>query len=378
MTTFTVGPSETLTTPTAGMLAILHAIFTGDTSDMTLYIKLGTYTGDNALIGVPSTVFTTPTSTPITNLTITGEIGTGNARPVLQYTAGANFRTPSNGLALYGANNPWTGLSSKGQVVNQSQNLTIENLEIKENASANDAGGIRHQGTDITIRNCLIHHCKNGIKSSDNYSDDILIEDCTLHTNGHGDGLTHNIYLGLAGNIVIRGCNSYNARVGHCYKVRGGTTLIENCLGHDDDEGTASTIIDINGGHATVTGCTLQKGLLASNPNQVILYWNYQNPAAPPDGVYRMTLDNNLMTCLRTNNGAFLRAVVGSSPFVYSVTNNDCYRHATSPTNFGVLPFHQDGVPMVLGAGNTMNSGPPPTPEPPYFTKWVGRKGATR
>lgn len=141
---------------------------------------------------------------------IQGVLGPGGERPVID-GAGATTRlaldywSEGRGVLKIG------GSSVPADVM--PRYITVENLEIRGGRSANsftdDAGATQtyginaaaiyvEKGENITIRNCVLHDCGNGlfVASSDAaVSRDVLIEGNFIHGNGNvGSAFEHNTY----------------------------------------------------------------------------------------------------------------------------------------------------------------------------------------
>ena len=149
--TRTVGPGKTYAKPCA-------AIAADQPGDVIEVDAAGSYDGDDC-------------SWSTDNLTVRG-VG-GRAR----IDAGKNVANVSAG---------------KGIFVISAPNATIESFELAgavAGASKNGAG-IRHQGTNLTVRNCYFHDNEDGILGSPaaDATGTVLIEATELANNGQGDG----------------------------------------------------------------------------------------------------------------------------------------------------------------------------------------------
>ena len=106
------------------------------------------------------------------------------------------------------------------------------------NDSHNGAGVRINQASNITIRNCEIHHNDMGIMSNGdgtlNRAQNQLIEACVIHHNGDPTepGQNHNLYLGGA-SVTLLDCDIYSSLTGHNVKSRAHRTEIRHCTIHD-------------------------------------------------------------------------------------------------------------------------------------------------
>ena len=164
--TRTVGPGKTYAKPCA-------AIAAAQPGDLTEVDAAGNYAGDNC-------------SWSTDNLTVRG-VG-GRAK----IDAGKNEANISAGKGIFAISAP---------------NATVENFELvgaTAGLSANGAG-IRHQGTNLTVRDCYFHDNEDGILGSPavDGTGTVLIEGTELANNGQGDGFSHNMYLGKYAKFII-------------------------------------------------------------------------------------------------------------------------------------------------------------------------------
>lgn len=102
-----------------------------------------------------------------------------------------------------------------------------------------NAAGVRiNQASEITIRNCAIHHNDMGIMSNGDGSKETgfhqVIEYCIIHHNGNfkAPGYNHNLYLGGT-SVIIRFCHIYSSLTGHNIKSRAHYNRIEYSYVHD-------------------------------------------------------------------------------------------------------------------------------------------------
>jgi hypothetical protein len=134
-------------------------------------------------------------------------------KPVLD---GLNAISPSN----YDTTNPDRQVIKIGQNDQVASYIIIDGFEIRNanntntfiNSSGNDqayhdnASGIRvENGSNITIRNCIVHHNGNGIQTGKE-THNVLIESCQIYQNGlcgWENSYIHNMYLsGHNGNTI--------------------------------------------------------------------------------------------------------------------------------------------------------------------------------
>ena len=181
--TLSVGPGKTYTKPCAAIAVAKD----GDVIEIT---GNTTYSGDVCSISR-------------NNLTIRGV----NGRPKID-AAGKNA-------------------ADKGIWVVNGNNLVVDNVEMF-GAKVMDGNGaaFRLQGTNFTLRNAFIHDNENGILANANTNSDILVEYSEFGHNGHGDGQSHNLYIGHVKSLTFRYSFSHDANIGHNLKSRADTNMI--------------------------------------------------------------------------------------------------------------------------------------------------------
>jgi hypothetical protein len=151
------------------------------------------------------------------------------------------------------------------------RDTTVENIEFS-NARVDDrnGAGIRQEGPGLIVRNCYFHHNENGILSNSDPNSDIIVEHSEFFANGHGDGLSHNMYIGLIRKFTLRYSYSHGADIGHQVKSRAGKNFILYNRLMDEATGTSSYLIDLpNGGYSAVIGNVLQQSPETDNSTMV-------------------------------------------------------------------------------------------------------------
>ena len=98
----------------------------------------------------------------------------------------------------------------------------------------------------------------------------ILVEHSVFARNGHGDGQSHNIYIGRVRSFTLRFSHSHDSRIGHEVKSRAAVNRILYNRLTDEEDGNSSYLIDLpEGGEGYVIGNELLKGARADNPNAI-------------------------------------------------------------------------------------------------------------
>jgi Right handed beta helix region len=154
----------------------------------------------------------------------------------------------------------------KGTFVIDGDNTVIENIEFSGAKVRDENGaGIRHQGGDITIRNCYFHDNQNGILGGHGKAN-MVVEYCEFANNGYGKGYTHNMYIGRCASFTLRFSYSHHAKVGHNVKSRAKKNFILYNRIMDEADGRASRAIDLpDCGLAVIMGNIIQQGRRTEN-----------------------------------------------------------------------------------------------------------------
>ena len=189
------------------------------------------------------------------------DVGTWKKDNLLIRGVGGRAHMKSGGMAAAG----------KAIWVIQGDNTVIENIEFSECAVVDKNGaGIRQEGKNLTVRNCYFHHNENGILAGDNPDSEILIEFCEFFYNGHGDGLSHNMYINHIKKFTIRFSYTHHAFIGHNIKTRAYENHILYNRIMDEDTGQASMLVDVpNGGRTFIIGNVLMQGPSAQNKRMI-------------------------------------------------------------------------------------------------------------
>lgn len=227
---FTIGPNQFYTSP--------NALYTADVvgSKDTVEILEGTYTGRAAL-------------------------AVWQADSLLIRGVGEQPQLYAEGQYILG----------KGIWVLAGNGITVENIGFHDAVVPDRNGaGIRLDGEGMTIRHCLFRNNEDGILTSNPGIGDILIEYSEFDGNGHGDGLSHNLYVGTVGSLTFRFNYSHHANVGHCLKSRAKENNIRYNRFSDEETGNSSRLIDLpNGGQTFIVGNVCHQGPAALNRNVI-------------------------------------------------------------------------------------------------------------
>ena len=133
-----------------------------------------------------------------------------------------------------------------------------------------NGAGIRaeHQGR-LVIRDSGFFDNENGILGG-HAGSTIAIEHSEFARNGHGDGYSHNLYVGDVDLLTVTESFFHEAKVGHNFKSRAKETRVKNSYFMDGPSGTSSYLADFpNGGVVYLRGNLFQKGPKAENDTAI-------------------------------------------------------------------------------------------------------------
>jgi MYXO-CTERM domain-containing protein len=224
---------------------------------------------------------------------------------------------------------------------------TIDNFELSGAAisysAGNNGAGIRHQGLNLTVRNCFIHDNQDGILGAPATPNTgtILIENTEFSSNGAGDGYSHNMYIGDFAQFTLQYSYSHLAKVGHLVKSRAYVTRILYNRLTDELGGTASYETDIpNAGTAFIVGNLIEQSSASQNPT-IMTFGEEGTPSGYDTHLY--VVNNTVINDL--GSGTFV-ANATSTPA--AVMNNIFYGGGT------VDPNAADVLTTNFSTGNPM------------------------
>ena len=203
--------------------------------------------------------------------------------------------------------------NGKGIWVFYGDTTTVENVEFSGAAvdSANGAG-IRHQGLNLTVRDCYFHDNQNGIlggplkggQPADGQGE-VLIERCEFAKNGAGDGQSHNMYLNHYAKLTLQYSYTHSSNVGHLVKSRAlESHILYNRISDDESTNVSYEINLPDGGRAYVIGNLIEQ---ASDPNgeQNGAIIDFASESAQPNS--DLFVVNNTIVNNRTKGGTFVQ-----------------------------------------------------------------------
>lgn len=189
--------------------------------------------------------------------------------------------------------------------------VTVENIEFTgARCPDHNGAGIRFEGRRLTVRDCAFRDNENGILTWNDLKSELFVEYSEFEKNGHGDGYSHNIYVGRIARFTMRFSWSHGAREGHLVKSRAAVTnLLYNYL--DTGAGTASYEVDLpeNGAALLLGNIVVQR---PSSRNENLISAGQEALAPRPDTSLRLLY--NTFVNLGTPSATFVRIGRGGPP----------------------------------------------------------------
>jgi hypothetical protein len=189
--------------------------------------------------------------------------------------------------------------------------LRVENLVFRGARSPDKNGaGIRHDGRDLTIIDCVFEDNENGVLSTGDAEGQIWISGSRFLRNGHGDGYSHGIYVLRARLLEIQESAFIGTRIGHHVKSLADRTIVANST-LDDGDGRPSYSLDASkGGDVLIKDNTIIQAANADNWTMINYDLSRGGEAAG------LTITGNRVIN-RVKRGLFLRIDAPLSPIVY-------------------------------------------------------------
>ena len=165
------------------------------------------------------------------------------------------------------------GRSAQGKAiwVVSGSDVTIEAIEFHgARVPDRNGAGIRaqHRGA-LVVRDSGFYDNENGILGGGPQAT-ITIERSEFARSGHGDGYSHNLYIGNVASLTVVASHFHEARVGHNLKSRARENRIEHSHFVDGPTGTSSYLADFpDGGLVVLRGNLFHKGPRAQNPHAI-------------------------------------------------------------------------------------------------------------
>ena len=194
---------------------------------------------------------------------------------------------------------------SKAIWVVRSKHMIVENIDfIGARVPSRNGAGIRFERGHLVVRNCAFVDNENGILTGNEAETRLDIEGSEFGNNGHGDGYSHNLYVGTIARLTVTASYFHHARVGHLLKSRAAESRILYNRLTDEAGGTASYELEFpSGGIAHVVGNIIEQSALTSNP--ALVSFGAEGYHWPRNELH---LVNNTLIDRRASGGVFVVA----------------------------------------------------------------------
>ena len=196
----------------------------------------------------------------------------------------------------------------KGIWVMRGGQMSVEGFDfVGARVPDQNGAGIRFEKGKLHLRNCTFTDNENGILTSSQADAELVIENSEFGGNGHGDGRSHNLYVGAIARLTVTGSYFHHAKSGHLFKSRAAENHIFYNRLTDGPGGRASYELEFaTGGIAYVVGNIIQQGPQTENPH--LISFGAEGYAWPKNELY---LINNTLVDDRSFDGIFLRVKPG-------------------------------------------------------------------
>ena len=186
--------------------------------------------------------------------------------------------------------------------------IRVENIIFMGATAPDENGaGIRHEGDNLTIVNCVFQENENGILTTGADSGRIRIRGTSFLRNGFGDGYSHGIYVVRAVSLEISDSNFSGTKIGHHIKSLAARTRIINTR-FDDAAGQTSYAVDASkGGDVLIVDNVFFQA--ADADNSTIINYDLSRGGAAAG----LTIINNRITN-RHHDGRLLRNATKLAP----------------------------------------------------------------
>lgn len=227
-----------------------------------------------------------------------GDVAVWNKDNITLRAVGGRVRLMADGMAAEG----------KAIWVLQGARMTVEGFDFSgAQVPDRNGAGIRLEKGHLTVRNSTFTNNQNGILTADNPNAELEIVNSEFGYNGHGDGQSHNLYVGQIARLTVTGSYFHHAKVGHLLKSRAAVNDIRYNRLTDETGGTASYELEFPaGGVAYVVGNIIQQSSQTGNPH--LISYGVEGYKWPKNALY---LINNTLVDNRPNGGVFLRVSPG-------------------------------------------------------------------
>jgi hypothetical protein len=236
-----------------------------------------------------------------------GDVAVWTKDNITLRAVGGRVRLIASGMAAEG----------KGIWVVRGGRMTVQGFDFSgARVPDRNGAGIRLEKGQLTVRDCSFKDNQNGILTGNHAQAELEIIDSEFAYNGHGDGQSHNLYVGEIAHLAVTGSYSHHAKVGHLLKSRAAVNHIFYNRLTDEIGGSASYELEFAiGGVAYVVGNIIQQGSQTQNPH--LISYAAEGYKWPKNELY---LVNNTLVDNRPQGGVFLRVKPGNT-LVKAVNN---------------------------------------------------------
>lgn len=198
---------------------------------------------------------------------------------------------------------------SKAIWVVRAKGMRVEGFDfVGARVADKNGAGIRLERGTLLVQDCSFTDNQNGILTGNNTAIELDIVNSEFGYNGHGDGQSHNLYVGEIARLSVSGSYFHHAKVGHLLKSRAAVNHIVYNRLSDEVGGSASYEMEFAaGGVAYVIGNIIQQGSQTQNPH--LISYATEGYKWPKNELY---LINNTLVDDRSRGGVFLRVKPGN------------------------------------------------------------------
>lgn len=204
-----------------------------------------------------------------------------------------------------------SGMAAEGKAiwVVRGGRMAVEGIDFSgARVGDKNGAGIRLEKGLLSVRDCTFKDNQNGILTGNNTTSELDITNSEFGYNGHGDGQSHNLYVGEIARLSVSGSYFHHAKVGHLLKTRAAVNHIVYNRLSDEVGGSASYELEFAaGGVAYVIGNIVQQGSQTQNPH--LISFAAEGYKWPKNELY---LINNTLVDDRPHGGVFLRVKPGN------------------------------------------------------------------
>ena len=228
-----------------------------------------------------------------------GDVAVWDKKNITVRAIGGRVRLLASGMAAEG----------KGIWVLRGGGMTVQGIDFMgARVPDKNGAGIRLESGKLTVLDCSFTDNENGILTSNNPIVELDISDSEFGHNGHGDGQSHNLYVGEIAHLTVTGSYFHHANVGHLIKSRAALNHILYNRLTDEIGGRASYELELaSGGIAYVIGNIIGQSSQTENPH--VISYGAEGYKWPKNELF---LVNNTLIDDRPQGGIFLRIRPGN------------------------------------------------------------------